>query len=99
MKSFKDHINEAKKIKWNKVKADYSYGPNKYKYVSSDGKLEIQYTGYDTTQKTRDGRQKALPTVIDLSDRTPRKPNKSYKTIAAAKKAAQKWVDTFWNEK
>ena len=98
MITFKDYITEQKKIKWLK-KPDGYIGNNKkvFKHVSSDGKFEIRLSGMDSSRKNKDGSQKIMPTLFDMSGHTPRHPVIAYKNVAAAKKNAQIWADSHWN--
>lgn len=93
MKTFKKHLEESTKVKWNKV-PDGMIGRKKvYKYVTSDGKFEIRLSGMDSMKMNKDGSQKVMPTVFDKSGNTPRHPATAYKNVETAKAEVQRWID------
>jgi len=93
MKTFKKHLEESTKVKWNKV-PDGMIGRKKvYKHVTSDGKFEIRLSGTDSMKMNKDGSQKVMPTVFDKSGNTPRHPATAYKNVETAKAEVQRWID------
>jgi hypothetical protein len=93
MKTFKKHLEESTKVKWNKV-PDGMIGRKKvYKHVTSDGKFEIRLSGMDSMKMNKDGGQKVMPTVFDKSGNTPRHPATAYKNVETAKAEVQRWID------
>jgi len=93
MKTFKKHLEESTKVRWNKV-PDGMIGRKKvYKHVTSDGKFEIRLSGTDSMKMNKDGSQKVMPTVFDKSGNTPRHPATAYKNVETAKAEVQRWID------
>jgi hypothetical protein len=95
MKAFKTYLEESKKITWIKKPDGYDNSRRMiYKHVTSDGKFEIRLSGMDSMKMNRDGSQKILPTIFDLSKNKPKHPVEASRNVTAAKKKVQDWRDT-----
>jgi len=94
MKSFKTHLEESTKVKWNKVADGYVNKRMVYKHVTSDGMYQIRISGADSMKFNKDGSQKVMPTVFDMhpASYSPRYPVSGYKNVTIAKAEVERWI-------